>query len=242
MSYPKAPIVEALVDLRVQRDSEITPEQLKAAHAFFAELYPSIREVVGVEAQIEGGSRVSASAKQGIVGYQFISADSRKIVTAQLNGFSFSWLKPYENWESFREAACAAWNLYKQNIDVQQVSRLELRYINRLEIPEDATDLRRYLQTFPEVSSEMTHAALSDYFMQLKIPQPDLSANSVITQAFINETDNIENIPILLDINLFASASNLNEAEIWNRLDLLRQRKNEIFEACITEQMRREFK
>jgi uncharacterized protein (TIGR04255 family) len=52
------------------------------------------------------------------------------------------------------------------------ITRLVVRYINKIDIPLPVGDLKEYLRTFPEVSSDLPQG-LSGYFLQLQIPQED---------------------------------------------------------------------
>jgi uncharacterized protein (TIGR04255 family) len=62
------------------------------------------------------------------------------------------------------------------------INRLALRYVNRLDLPLPVGDLKYYLRTVPEVSPDLPQG-LSGYFMQLQIPQEDISAILILNQA-----------------------------------------------------------
>ena len=82
---------------------------------------------------------------------------------------------------------------------------------------------------------------ISGFFSQLQIPQPDISAMLVLHEAIV-PPPTTEVVSILLDIDLFKS-TNLPETdgEMWDLFDTLRIRKNEIFDACITDATKRLF-
>lgn len=74
--------------------------------------------------------------------------------------------------------------------------------------------------------------------MQLQIPQEDLEGMLLLNEAIIPPPgDNI--VSVLLDIDLFCTVNFPgNENTHWNLLEKLRIRKNEVFEACITDKTR----
>lgn len=80
---------------------------------------------------------------------------------------------------------------------------------------------------------------LSGYFMQLQLPQPDLEGMLVLNQTLIPPPGpNL--VSVILDLDLFCKDNvPCDDQEIWKRFEILRTRKNEVFEACITNKTRR---
>jgi uncharacterized protein (TIGR04255 family) len=74
--------------------------------------------------------------------------------------------------------------------------------------------------------------------MQLQIPQPDLEATLIINETIAPPT-NPELVTIILDLDLFREhAWESHDKNIWQFLEKLRLRKNEVFEASITDKVR----
>ncbi len=236
--YTKAPITEALIDLRLDIDSEAGLSSLNNFGISIQAEYPKKGEMFSIENQIHiDQGETSLASNQTIFGYRFASPDDRQIVQARLDGFSFSRLAPYEKWEVFRDEARRLWDIYQAATNSKTVVRVAVRYINRLDLPLPLDDLKEYLLTAPEISPKLSQG-LSDYFMQLQIPQEDVGATLVLTEASIPPfKDNL--LSVLLDIDLF---SNVNFSSIkddhWRLLEAFRIRKNEIFEGCITDKTR----
>jgi uncharacterized protein (TIGR04255 family) len=117
------------------------------------------------------------------------------------------------------------------------VTRIGVRYINRLDLPLQNLDFKHYLRTVPEVSPDLPQA-LSGYFMQLQIPQEDLKATLFINQTLVPPPGpNL--VSVLLDLDFFRAVEvPQEEAAIWDYLEKLKVRKNVVFEACITDQTR----
>jgi uncharacterized protein (TIGR04255 family) len=236
--YSKAPLTEAVLDIRVELPSEIKLQELKEVQAGEKERYPRREESLLVVGHMSMGSQVGASAKQTPNGYRFTSQDNRQIFQARIDGFTFSRLAPYETWESFRDEARRLWELYRPIAQPKNITRLALRYINRLDLPLPLRDLKDYLRTVPEISPNMTQE-LSGYFMQLQLPQADLDAILVLNQTLIPPPEpNI--VSVVLDFDLFCKDNVPSEdQDIWKQFEVLRTRKNKVFEACITDKTRR---
>ena len=108
--YPilsKAPISEALIDIRVKVRDDLKIEQLYSIYKFISKEYPNKKESYPWEVKLEfkKGKPPTSSASEIINGYIFISGDNRQIFQARVDGFTFSRLKPYETWENLRDEA-----------------------------------------------------------------------------------------------------------------------------------------
>lgn len=236
--YSRAPLTEALIDIRVELPSEMTLSNLSKVHVGQEENYPRREENIIVHGKMSVGAEVGASATQTSNGYRYLSKDSRQIFQARLDGFTFNRLAPYETWESFREEAHRLWTIYRSIASPKNITRIGVRYINRLDLPVPIKDFKDYLRTFPEISSGMPQG-LSGYFMQLQLPQADLNAMLVLNQALIPASAP-KMVSVLLDLDLYSETDlPSDEQEIWERFELFRTRKNKVFEACITDRMRR---
>lgn len=240
-SYPRAPITEALIDIRVTLPERITVADLARVDIGDDVGYPQRRNQFAGEAHIAIGEQLGASTRQTHVGYAFVSSDERQIVQVRLDGFTFSRLAPYDRWETFREEAHRLWTLYRSVAEPVGIIRVAVRYINRLDLPLPMEDLTDYLRTVPEVSSDLPQG-LGSYLMQLEIPQEDMGASVLLNEALLQSPD-IDTASVLLDIDLFRPLeASIAEEELWDLLDQFRVRKNEVFEACITERTRELFR
>lgn len=242
-NYTKPSITEAVIDFKVDFPINIDISVLKELQHKINTDYPVCEEIVilSVQGQIQTAPSLEATATQSLVGYRFLSSDGKQIFQARLDSFTFSRLVPYNGWEKFRDEAKRLWNMYRHLTNLKSVNRVAVRYINRLDLPlsiDLPLDLKDYLRTVPEVSSDLSKG-LSGYFMQLQIPQEDLQAMLVLNEAIIPPSkENV--VSVLLDIDLACDVNlSNNENAEWDLLEKLRIRKNEAFEACITDNTRR---
>lgn len=238
--YANAPITEAIIALGIA--PLVSINVLDSVALQCAVEYPKrerIFQAVGkFEVQPDGDA--SATAKQDHTGFKLSSEDGRFILQLQVTGFSLSRLSPYVGWESFLAEARRLWKIYKDTAGFGAVNRQAVRYINRIDIPGEEAEMSRYFRTSPNLSPDIRNP-LESFFMQLRVPQPDISATAIINQATI--TPSRESVvSVVLDIDLFQT-ENLpsDEDGIWTSFETLRVRKNSIFEACITDDSRRLF-
>ncbi|HEY9871927.1 MAG TPA: TIGR04255 family protein [Candidatus Obscuribacterales bacterium] len=231
--YSRAPITEALIDLRAELPDGVTLATLIDVHSIIKADYPMRQELMIFQGKMVAGASVGATASQTQTGYGFSSSDRKQTFQARLDGFTFSRLAPYDRWETFRGEAQRLWSIYQSATNPKRISRVALRYINRLDLPFPFEDFKDYLRTVPEVSPDLPQG-LSGYFMQLQIPQDDLRAMLVLNQAII-PPPSPDVVSVLLDIDLGREIELPDTEAAWDVLEQLHTRTDQVFEACITD-------
>ena len=237
--YSKAPLTEAVLDIRVELPSEITIQDLSGVQIGEEERYPQREDNIIVVGQMSMGRQVGASAQQTHNGYRFVSHDNRQIFQARLDGFTFSRLSPYETWESFRNEARRLWEVYRPIAKPKNIKRMALRYINRLDLPLPIKDFQglstNYSRNFSGYDNRVKwifHATTitSTRFRGDVTSKPNPhSASQVLTLSLLFWTS-----------TYFAKImSRVKTKTFGNNLKLYANRKNEVFEACITNKTRR---
>jgi len=180
---------------------------------------------------------VTAGATGTEAGLVLTSGDGKRIAQVRLDGFAFSQLAPYDTWDVFHDEAMRLWRVYCQVASPESVSRLGVRYINRLDIPSAIIEIKDYVRTFPEISPDLPQA-LAGYFMQVQVPLRDFSASVYINSTIVeppkpNTTSLILDIDTFREVNL-SDASDAFSDDLEAGLSELRRAKNFVFEACIT--------
>jgi uncharacterized protein (TIGR04255 family) len=242
--YSNAPIVEAIIDFRVTQAQDFSIGDLAAIQDAVRDRYPNRRPMYSGQANISVGESARVETLHEHTGFRFADQDERHILQARVDGFAFSVLAPYDRWETFRDEARRLWNLYKSITKAESVTRVAVRYINRIDIPTTGVltiELEDYLKTYPETSPDWPHENLLTFFMQLQLWQGDLECMLVINEATA-QPPNQETTSILLDFDLFREEYEspwlADDAAVWEFLEKLHDRKNEVFEASITEETR----
>lgn len=106
--YPRAPITEAIIDLKVELPDGARVAELEKVHAGLETAYPNRRNRLLGEFQGHVGRQgAAATARSMHVGFLFTSRGEKQIFQAQLDGFTMSRLAPYESREAFRDGAGA---------------------------------------------------------------------------------------------------------------------------------------
>ena len=240
--YSRAPITEAIIDLKVTFPEEFSADRFADIHTRISDRFPTKEPIYAGTGTIvfEPGSSIKADTNQQHIGFLFKSTDNSRNFQATLAGFTFNRLPLYESWEEFSNDAKYLWEIYKEIYKPTHVIRAAIRFINQIKIPiKGQVDLQDYLRIAPEVPSDLPQKNLSTYFMQLQIPQEDLNCTLIINETLAPPT-NPESITVILDFDLFRQQIwQSNDEDIWRFLEKLRHRKNEVFEASITDETRR---
>jgi uncharacterized protein (TIGR04255 family) len=242
--YAKAPITEALIDLRVAYGQGISLEKLKRFGDEIKTEYPNegSRDVFQGQITFETSAPTTQSSSRSTIGYIFHSPDRLQAVQARMDGFTFSRFAPYQNWSHLVEETKRLWSLFVRTAQPTGVLRVAVRYINQINLPLKSGGLRfeDYLRTFPAIGVE-DDVELEQFLVRLVMPQKDLSAKLILTEALLPEQGN--SIGVILDIDLFRENVELDvrSNDIWAILELFHERKNSYFEASITDASRELF-
>lgn len=239
--YAKAPITEAVLDIQVE--TVATPAAFDAMRAAEGERYPRYEALQAATGQLMiGPDNVPiASASSMPIGHLARTADGLQVYQSRTIGFAFSRMEPYPHWAVFRDEARRLWEIYGRIAQPTRITRIALRYVNRLDIPLPLKDFGTYLRTAPRLSPDI-NSGISGYFMQLNVPLPEFEAECVINQTII-PPPRPEVVSVVLDIDVYKLAEMPFENDkLWEMFEQLRNAKNKVFEACVTNETRRLFK
>jgi uncharacterized protein (TIGR04255 family) len=233
--YSRTLITEAIIDFQVELPEGVCLSDLERCQDVE---YPGQQALTVTLDRIDfgkGGSESITISRQQ-VGFRFASADEKQFFQARFDGFTVHRLAPYQGWAPLRNEARRLWGTYHQAVHPRKVRRVAVRYINRLDLPLPA-EMKDYLRTSPDVSSDLPQG-LAGFFMELNIPQPDIKSTLLLREQLVRPMG--QGVPwVALDIDLFRSEEMPNDdAGMWTFIENLRTRKNEVFEACITDRTR----
>lgn len=231
----KAPITEALVDIRVKLGPETDLSTLESVYALFAKEYPEKRERICVESKFDFKTKESQTTSV-VDGYLCTSSDAKQVVQVRLEGFTFSRLKPYETWEDLRKEAHRLWQSYIRLASPELITRVALRYINRIEIALPVLDFGDYLTAPPAIPQNLPQG-LTSFLTRNVIREPSLDFMAIISQS-LEPVGASSVVPVILDIDVFKEVPyHVGAKEIWETIDQLREFKNKLFFESITDKI-----
>jgi uncharacterized protein (TIGR04255 family) len=240
----KAPITEAIIDIRVPRDSGVTAAVFADLREFLRDQYPIVEEPQAKEAllTIEGGKLTTSTRDIGFHGLLFKSADTLTVVQFRADGFTLNRLKPYTSWEELFPEVIRLWPAFVERAHPREVSRIALRYINHLEIPfEPNEDFAEYLTASPPVPPELPQL-VGSFLMRVVLHDPEHSAVAIVTQSLGEAVVGGTGSNVLLDIDVYRTDGlALSIEELRPHFEALRELKNRAFFYSLTERTVRLF-
>ena len=242
--FPNPPITEALIDIRVQLPGNVSLADLENLHTQIKHGYPDKKTRNRWEGTLElkGEKEPLKTIRSQIDGYLFSTPDGKQVAQYRLDGFTFSRLRPYSQWEDVYREAARLWDIYRTETKPLLVTRLAVRYINSIEIPSKSFDYDDYFTAAPKIPQGLPQL-LQHFFTRLVIPFPEQGAVAIVMQTPSDKQDPV-NSATLLDIDVFAEVKNLSaeDARIDEIFGNLRKIKNDVFFNSITEKTKELFR
>lgn len=235
----KAPIVEALIDLRAQ--TTVEPEQLRTLVHELKDEFPVLEE------QSQWGIAFKIDSKDGSAathtpvtprGFLLRSADRTRVVQMRRDGFTMSHLRPYQDWDSLKGDAARLWQRFVDAARPQTVSRVAVRFINRLELPHSEL-LVHWLRLLPVVPEQLQLEPTA-FALRTLHAHPLFPTAIAIVNLQQEQSQPPDPRVVVFDIDCFFPDLRLapSDPAIWERLNDLRNFKNDIFFSSITEDTR----
>lgn len=240
MHYSKAPVVEAIIDVRLVYTEEPTIEALESFADRLKDQFPTRHRIHAVQMSVgmspDGHTQ---SSKRSGIGVRLSSLKNDRILQVRRSGFTYSHLPQYTNWEVFFGEALSHLETLQKEFNPSGVTRAAVRFINRILIPQ-GSDVAKYVNIYPQFPADLGEAN-SGFFMQVAFAQQTEDPSfRVIVNTGIEQAEDPKLMGLMLDIDAFSEGPRreLGE-ELTSLLKKLRETKNKIFEACITDETRR---
>lgn len=239
-TYRNPPLIEAVCEFRFtsQQDWDWTIPGL---------IYPRIRDQFPIKRQqklVEFHAVASGPDQVSQVGgpvdrLQFHSEDESAIVQLGPNLLAVNQLRPYRNWTAFKKLITEQLGIYVETVVPDAISRIGLRYIDRVELPSAAPDVEQYLQAFLRLP-QVTPQQVNSFTVRAEIPYADPPAvmRYVLATADGQPSDKVV---IILDIDLFSGgddAPSIDDVPAW--AETSHDRIEAAFDGTFTERTHRE--
>jgi uncharacterized protein (TIGR04255 family) len=232
-AYKRAPITEAVIEIRIKAPFDAA--QLDRLVARFSRKYPvPPQKLFDVSFEI---GEVTSKTNQKLNGYRMSSSDGDKVLLLGMSNISTAKIAPYEGWEKLSEEARSNWDIWLKIVGWQPVGRIGIRYINRIDIPTlGRIELKDYL-TFqpslpPLLDTGIQHFAMNTMIQLGKDGRLVLNAGSVASPIIGNQS-------LILDLDVSCETDIPdNDVGLWTLIAAMRDQKNQVFEACITDKTR----
>src|SRR5262245_39580507 len=225
------PIVEALIDLRILTATAVSKESLLPLVADLKETMPGLQQKVKVEAnfRVEAGRMVPPEAKQIFQGVKVATSDGRRQAQFRTDGFTFNNVGPYIGGDALIRESLELWDRYSAVVKPQSVTRIAMRYINKLALPWQAGDpFTRFLKAVPELPEPGPQSV--SMFASRVVAHDPLGATAVVAQKMDPVTPPAEHPTLTIDCDVFMEKElPIDAAALRPLLEVLRDVKNRCF-------------
>lgn len=227
--YPRPPIVEAIIEFRLEGDVAA------------ADIAAALRSALSHE--YSNAPAEPESARGGANRAQFLVArDGLRLLAYGQAYMSVHVLAPYPGWESFIEQARAAVNALTGSIENVAARALAVRYVDRIQIPlEPALHLDDYLTLLPK-----RPAALPDLLTGFRFGSESQDEEGLTARILVASERPIAEGYITVGYDLMLARETTDKwllsSTAWEPIvEELHSRQREIFEQSITETTRELF-
>jgi uncharacterized protein (TIGR04255 family) len=244
LSFSRPPIVEAVVERRFA--TSIGMDVVESLRRQFEPGYPAISQLAEMSVTVNPiGAQPQVS--HNMTGYRLTDRNASAVILISTNGIVFSRLAPYPGWREFSEGAAAVFQTARETMKYSTLSRIGVRYINRIDIPVRIADakvvpiqLEDYLLIYPTFPASVLPPA-QGYTMQCITFLPNIECRATIGVATVPPAVP-HHLSIVFDIDLGREVQvPQREDEISEVLDMIRSEKNRIFVSCLTDKAKELF-
>jgi uncharacterized protein (TIGR04255 family) len=240
----RAPIVEAVIEIsaraQVAWEESAISQQVKP-------LLPDYPKSVS-QRQVQHEITLSPDQPKPVIhdmgwhGLHFQSADEKQIARFTRDGFMFSRLQPYQDWEHLFGEAMRLWQMYNEVAKPLEIQRVGLRFINRIEMQPGEIRCEDYIVPPTQPIIELNLPFIG-FFHQDTLAVPGYSLAINVIRTFQPPQMLNAGIALILDIDASTTvALALNQIDLAQRLHQMRWLKNKVFFGSITEKSLNRFK
>lgn len=239
--YNNPPIIEAVCEFKLAPDTpwDLTTPGLvyeKISKEFVHKEEHPIQELILVKTA--EGLQQTVLQDQRI---RFLTNDKKTFIQLGTRLLSVNRLRPYSTWEEFKPSIERAFSALNETVEIKNIQRIGLRYINRIDIPSKTVDLDKYFDFRPFLGENLPQF-LKSFIVGCEIPFRDEqdSCKVQLTNAIPEAPGSSSYI---LDLDYYINkpeAVSKDEALEW----VWRAHNNveNVFEGCIADSLRELFK
>lgn len=246
--YDDPAVIQASINFRVQ--AETSTSETKPWEAFEPpDGFDQQADAIEHRFQAEGLDQTAPRIESGqqVVGKLWVTTDQQKAIDVRAHQIAMAHYRGeaqdrpgWPGWEALCRDALDAWGRFRRVVPEAPLTYLGVRYVNRFDLPRENLFLGKYFRTMPNLSADAPGSGLSDYFLQLELPQDEQDAHARLIQTSV-ESSNPDRFSIILDIDVFRQISPdevFADNNIKAILEQLHAIENAVFESALTNDAR----
>lgn len=239
LAYTHPPITESVIEIRMNNTVHQDDLQ-KIAAKLNKNYYPDKKENIEINFSLEfnpENGKQTSSIRPQQTGYRLASVDQTDIAIIAPQVLTIARLAPYPGWDKFHEKMTSAWKIWKRIVKAQDINRIGVRYINRIDIPTNGKEYI-HIQDYMNLNANIpvfSEYPMTNYLVQITIPTSNPLWIANIASFIHQPSVLIGTISLMLDIDVYSiEKPPLDDKGLILRLNEARELKNLIFKQCIT--------
>lgn len=242
--YKRPPITEAIVEIRFA--TPIDADAIIKTGPAFRQFYPLEQIVknvnVAVGVPVDNNDAPTAQINQEN-GHRRSSSDLTELVLMWPFTFVISQLAPYPGWDAFFARFVRDWTLWKKALGYRKISRVGVRYINRIDIrlvpDHPVIEEAEFLNVYPHLPEAL--GATFGYGVQAVLGISDIGCKLVLNSSVV-PSPLLNHGSFLIDQDIAKEVDPpQSDEQLYELLKAIRVKKNSVFKSCITDRARELF-
>ena len=207
---------------------------------------PQEQKSIETEIQLQDGQPPSVQHRERLARVRLLTGDEKRIVSVGRDVMSVHMLRPYQGatlqepggWEEFRDRISTALDGYWTVAQPASISRIGIRYINKIVIPHRAVRLEDYLRSsLPKISG--LPQQIGGFLIRVEYAYSS-DARLVLTQGLTEAP--FDHVAVMLDLDvIWKGTEPVRQDDAMQKVTELRDLERTAFEALITDQARELF-
>lgn len=238
-TYPHAPITEAVIEIKFK--SPLDSTDVDKVSDKFISYYPQhqIIQALNVNVKLPDSQPAPPTAEvDQRLGHRRSSVDMTELLLLWRSSFVISQLAPYPGWDAFYKRFERDWAIWKRVMGFQEISRIGVRYVNRIDIPVSGPVLEQeeFLNVYPKLPDIL--GPMNAYAVQAVLSIKDIGCKLTLNSAVV-PSPILDHASFLFDQDIAREIDPpQSDDAISGLLNEIRIRKNKVFETCITDRAR----
>lgn len=237
--YELSPIIEALCQFQFEPDSSWDLTIPGLIYEKVQKTFPKRNQIAQISIGIAANAEVIGQQIGALPLMQFLSETGNTLIQIGQNLLTVNQLKPYSSWQQFLPLIEEGLQAYRDVAHPRIIQRVALQYLNRIEFEHPAR-LEDYLNFYPFLGKELPQD-IGAFVVGVQISRENARdlLNLQLTRLNVEAPNEVA---MILDLNyMLAKPGEIALDHVLEWVNNAHSYIEEIFEACITDQLRQRF-
>ena len=243
-NYKNPPIFLAILEIRYKNSELKNIEKLSECKNEVLKLFPnSQKQVVGelkLDNLLEGQPTISQFNRK-VDCFLYTSKDKQSEFTISLDRFNYRQSGSYTNFKDFTKNIKTVWKTHHELLKNISIIGISLRFFNKIEIKENIKDPTDFFNISIQAADGVISDLITNYSIRCISRNIEKKKHSIISLSLEPSIESI--FPFVLDIDVHDENIFSNDLKnLWDRFEVLRIEKDNLFNRILTEKTKSLFK